>query len=146
MIYMWGAGESQRTAVNDNMWIIVCPSSRGDPTLSQSRWVARCCVWWAGGTSWSNAGPCHSNGNTSAPWCLIWASPCAPPASRYIVCKSPECLCRLLSFPRCCLSWCFLFVCIFSQMFHSEDYELLVLQHNCCPYCRRPIDENWIIL
>ncbi|KAJ8370877.1 hypothetical protein SKAU_G00109050 [Synaphobranchus kaupii] len=28
------------------------------------------------------------------------------------------------------------------QMFHSEDYELLVLQHNCCPYCRRPIDET----
>lgn len=28
------------------------------------------------------------------------------------------------------------------QMFHSEDYELLVLQHNCCPYCRRPIDEQ----
>ncbi|XP_072928707.1 intraflagellar transport protein 122 homolog isoform X3 [Hemitrygon akajei] len=27
------------------------------------------------------------------------------------------------------------------QMFHTEDYELLVLQHNCCPYCRRPIDE-----
>ncbi|XP_049437471.1 intraflagellar transport protein 122 homolog isoform X3 [Epinephelus fuscoguttatus] len=27
------------------------------------------------------------------------------------------------------------------KMFHSEDYELLVLQHNCCPYCRRPIDE-----
>uniref|UniRef100_A0AAY4D3U5 Intraflagellar transport protein 122 homolog n=1 Tax=Denticeps clupeoides TaxID=299321 RepID=A0AAY4D3U5_9TELE len=27
------------------------------------------------------------------------------------------------------------------QMFHSEEYELLVLQHNCCPYCRRPIDE-----
>uniref|UniRef100_A0A4W3GC19 Intraflagellar transport protein 122 homolog n=1 Tax=Callorhinchus milii TaxID=7868 RepID=A0A4W3GC19_CALMI len=27
------------------------------------------------------------------------------------------------------------------QMFHSEDYELLVLQHNCCPYCCRPIDE-----
>uniref|UniRef100_A0A4W4DV13 Intraflagellar transport protein 122 homolog n=1 Tax=Electrophorus electricus TaxID=8005 RepID=A0A4W4DV13_ELEEL len=27
------------------------------------------------------------------------------------------------------------------QMFHSEDYELLVLQHNCCPYCRRPFDE-----
>uniref|UniRef100_A0A5F8G5X4 Intraflagellar transport protein 122 homolog n=1 Tax=Monodelphis domestica TaxID=13616 RepID=A0A5F8G5X4_MONDO len=27
------------------------------------------------------------------------------------------------------------------QMFHSEDYELLVLQHNCCPYCRRRIDE-----
>ncbi|NWX88011.1 IF122 protein, partial [Nothoprocta pentlandii] len=23
------------------------------------------------------------------------------------------------------------------QMFHSEDYELLVLQHNCCPFCRR---------
>uniref|UniRef100_A0A8C3AFV2 Intraflagellar transport protein 122 homolog n=1 Tax=Cyclopterus lumpus TaxID=8103 RepID=A0A8C3AFV2_CYCLU len=28
------------------------------------------------------------------------------------------------------------------KMFHSEDYELLVLQHNCCPYCRRPIDEQ----
>ncbi|XP_074860903.1 intraflagellar transport protein 122 homolog isoform X1 [Carettochelys insculpta] len=28
------------------------------------------------------------------------------------------------------------------QMFHSEDYELLVLQHNCCPYCRRRIDES----
>uniref|UniRef100_A0A8D0LBE5 Intraflagellar transport protein 122 homolog n=1 Tax=Sphenodon punctatus TaxID=8508 RepID=A0A8D0LBE5_SPHPU len=28
------------------------------------------------------------------------------------------------------------------QMFHSEDYELLVLQHNCCPYCRRKIDES----
>ncbi|XP_054629542.1 intraflagellar transport protein 122 homolog isoform X3 [Dunckerocampus dactyliophorus] len=27
------------------------------------------------------------------------------------------------------------------KMFHSEDYELLVLQHNCCPFCRRPIDE-----
>ncbi|XP_072576359.1 intraflagellar transport protein 122 homolog isoform X5 [Vulpes vulpes] len=27
------------------------------------------------------------------------------------------------------------------QMFHSEDYELLVLQHTCCPYCRRRIDE-----
>ncbi|XP_048212257.1 intraflagellar transport protein 122 homolog isoform X1 [Perognathus longimembris pacificus] len=27
------------------------------------------------------------------------------------------------------------------QMFHSEDYELLVLQHACCPYCRRRIDE-----
>uniref|UniRef100_A0A2K6GBH6 Intraflagellar transport protein 122 homolog n=1 Tax=Propithecus coquereli TaxID=379532 RepID=A0A2K6GBH6_PROCO len=26
------------------------------------------------------------------------------------------------------------------QMFHSEDYELLVLQHTCCPYCRRPVD------
>uniref|UniRef100_A0A9J8BE81 IFT122 first beta-propeller domain-containing protein n=1 Tax=Cyprinus carpio carpio TaxID=630221 RepID=A0A9J8BE81_CYPCA len=24
------------------------------------------------------------------------------------------------------------------QMFHSEYYEL---QHDCCPYCRRPIDE-----
>ncbi|NWZ57644.1 IF122 protein, partial [Haliaeetus albicilla] len=23
------------------------------------------------------------------------------------------------------------------QMFHTEDYELLVLQHNCCPFCRR---------
>uniref|UniRef100_H3DKP0 Intraflagellar transport protein 122 homolog n=1 Tax=Tetraodon nigroviridis TaxID=99883 RepID=H3DKP0_TETNG len=29
------------------------------------------------------------------------------------------------------------------KMFHSEDYELLVLQHNCCPYCRRPIDESF---
>ncbi|XP_062977490.1 intraflagellar transport protein 122 homolog isoform X2 [Elgaria multicarinata webbii] len=28
------------------------------------------------------------------------------------------------------------------QMFHSEDYELLVLQHNCCPYCRRKTDES----
>ncbi|KAM4571964.1 intraflagellar transport protein 122 homolog [Fundulus diaphanus] len=28
------------------------------------------------------------------------------------------------------------------KMFHSEDYELLVLQHSCCPYCRRPIDEQ----
>ncbi|XP_068453196.1 intraflagellar transport protein 122 homolog isoform X2 [Clinocottus analis] len=28
------------------------------------------------------------------------------------------------------------------KMFHSEDYELLMLQHNCCPYCRRPIDEQ----
>ncbi|OXB55787.1 hypothetical protein ASZ78_014330 [Callipepla squamata] len=27
------------------------------------------------------------------------------------------------------------------QMFHTEDYELLVLQHNCCPFCRRRIDE-----
>ncbi|XP_008073019.1 intraflagellar transport protein 122 homolog isoform X3 [Carlito syrichta] len=27
------------------------------------------------------------------------------------------------------------------QMFHSEDYELLVLQHTCCPYCRRHIDD-----
>ncbi|KAM5279663.1 intraflagellar transport protein 122 homolog [Ctenodactylus gundi] len=27
------------------------------------------------------------------------------------------------------------------QMFHSEDYELLVLQCSCCPYCRRRIDE-----
>ncbi|XP_012866043.1 PREDICTED: intraflagellar transport protein 122 homolog isoform X2 [Dipodomys ordii] len=27
------------------------------------------------------------------------------------------------------------------QMFHSEDYELLVLQHACCPYCRRRIEE-----
>uniref|UniRef100_A0A1A8F5N9 Intraflagellar transport protein 122 homolog n=1 Tax=Nothobranchius korthausae TaxID=1143690 RepID=A0A1A8F5N9_9TELE len=27
------------------------------------------------------------------------------------------------------------------KMFHSEDYELLVLKHSCCPYCRRPIDE-----
>uniref|UniRef100_A0A5F9D4Q2 Intraflagellar transport protein 122 homolog n=1 Tax=Oryctolagus cuniculus TaxID=9986 RepID=A0A5F9D4Q2_RABIT len=28
------------------------------------------------------------------------------------------------------------------QMFHSEDYELLVLQHTCCPYCRRCIDDS----
>uniref|UniRef100_A0A8C0BIH6 Intraflagellar transport protein 122 homolog n=1 Tax=Buteo japonicus TaxID=224669 RepID=A0A8C0BIH6_9AVES len=28
------------------------------------------------------------------------------------------------------------------QMFHTEDYELLVLQHNCCPFCRRRIDES----
>ncbi|XP_062056469.1 intraflagellar transport protein 122 homolog isoform X4 [Lepus europaeus] len=28
------------------------------------------------------------------------------------------------------------------QMFHSEDYELLVLQHTCCPYCRRRIDDS----
>lgn len=27
------------------------------------------------------------------------------------------------------------------QMFHSEDYELLVLQHTCCPYCRRHIGD-----
>ncbi|KAK2490162.1 hypothetical protein MC885_001823 [Smutsia gigantea] len=27
------------------------------------------------------------------------------------------------------------------QMFHSEDYELLVLQHTCCPYCRRRMDD-----
>uniref|UniRef100_A0A8D2DF58 Intraflagellar transport protein 122 homolog n=1 Tax=Sciurus vulgaris TaxID=55149 RepID=A0A8D2DF58_SCIVU len=27
------------------------------------------------------------------------------------------------------------------QMFHSEDYELLVLQHTSCPYCRRRIDD-----
>uniref|UniRef100_A0A667H4R9 Intraflagellar transport protein 122 homolog n=1 Tax=Lynx canadensis TaxID=61383 RepID=A0A667H4R9_LYNCA len=27
------------------------------------------------------------------------------------------------------------------EMFHSEDYELLVLQHTCCPYCRRRIDD-----
>ncbi|XP_004870514.1 intraflagellar transport protein 122 homolog isoform X2 [Heterocephalus glaber] len=26
------------------------------------------------------------------------------------------------------------------QMFYSEDYELLVLQHSCCPYCRRRIN------
>ncbi|XP_064218153.1 intraflagellar transport protein 122 homolog isoform X5 [Aotus nancymaae] len=30
---------------------------------------------------------------------------------------------------------------IFPQMFHSEDYELLVLQHGCCPYCRRRKDD-----
>ncbi|KAM3665635.1 intraflagellar transport protein 122 homolog isoform 3-T3 [Ammospiza maritima maritima] len=28
------------------------------------------------------------------------------------------------------------------QMFHTEDYELLILQHNCCPFCRRRIDES----
>nr|XP_008115197.1 PREDICTED: intraflagellar transport protein 122 homolog isoform X3 [Anolis carolinensis] len=28
------------------------------------------------------------------------------------------------------------------QMFHSEDYELLVLQYNCCPYCQRRTDES----
>ncbi|XP_037859414.2 intraflagellar transport protein 122 homolog isoform X3 [Chlorocebus sabaeus] len=27
------------------------------------------------------------------------------------------------------------------EMFHSEDYELLVLQHGCCPYCRRCKDD-----
>ncbi|XP_037586072.1 intraflagellar transport protein 122 homolog [Cebus imitator] len=27
------------------------------------------------------------------------------------------------------------------QMFHSEDYELLVLQHGCCPYCRKRKDD-----
>ncbi|XP_054992068.1 intraflagellar transport protein 122 homolog isoform X2 [Sorex araneus] len=27
------------------------------------------------------------------------------------------------------------------QMFHSEDYELLVLQHTCCPYCRHRKDD-----
>ncbi|XP_068838607.1 intraflagellar transport protein 122 homolog isoform X9 [Capricornis sumatraensis] len=27
------------------------------------------------------------------------------------------------------------------QMFHSEDYELLLLQHTCCPYCRRRVDD-----
>uniref|UniRef100_A0A4W2GWS1 Intraflagellar transport protein 122 homolog n=1 Tax=Bos indicus x Bos taurus TaxID=30522 RepID=A0A4W2GWS1_BOBOX len=27
------------------------------------------------------------------------------------------------------------------QMFHSEDYELLLLQHTCCPYCRRRMDD-----
>ncbi|XP_014139038.2 intraflagellar transport protein 122 homolog isoform X2 [Falco cherrug] len=28
------------------------------------------------------------------------------------------------------------------QMFHTEDYELLILQHNCCPFCRRRVDES----
>nr|XP_030139337.3 intraflagellar transport protein 122 homolog isoform X2 [Taeniopygia guttata] len=28
------------------------------------------------------------------------------------------------------------------QMFHTEDYELLILQHNCCPFCRRKVDES----
>ncbi|XP_023561689.1 intraflagellar transport protein 122 homolog isoform X4 [Octodon degus] len=27
------------------------------------------------------------------------------------------------------------------QMFHTEDYELLVLQHRCCPYCRRRTED-----
>ncbi|XP_028334450.1 intraflagellar transport protein 122 homolog isoform X6 [Physeter macrocephalus] len=27
------------------------------------------------------------------------------------------------------------------QMFHAEDYELLALQHTCCPYCRRRVDD-----
>lgn len=65
--------------------VCVCPNSRGARTLFQSRWVARCSAQWAEGMSWSNAGPGHSNGNTSAPCCLMWASPCAPPASRYCV-------------------------------------------------------------
>lgn len=67
--------------------LCICPNSRGARTLSPSKWVARCCAQWAGGMSWSNAGPGHSNGNTSAPCCLMWASPCAPPASRYSVYK-----------------------------------------------------------
>ncbi|XP_066183218.1 intraflagellar transport protein 122 homolog [Sylvia atricapilla] len=28
------------------------------------------------------------------------------------------------------------------QMFHTEDYELLILQHNCCPFCRWRADES----
>ncbi|XP_032555063.1 intraflagellar transport protein 122 homolog isoform X2 [Chiroxiphia lanceolata] len=28
------------------------------------------------------------------------------------------------------------------QMFHTEDYELLILQHSCCPFCRRRKDES----
>ncbi|XP_037240978.1 intraflagellar transport protein 122 homolog isoform X3 [Falco rusticolus] len=28
------------------------------------------------------------------------------------------------------------------EMFHTEDYELLILQHNCCPFCRRRVDES----
>ncbi|XP_066051517.1 intraflagellar transport protein 122 homolog isoform X1 [Chamaea fasciata] len=28
------------------------------------------------------------------------------------------------------------------QMFHTEDYELLILQHNCCPFCRWRTDES----
>ncbi|KAM4893670.1 intraflagellar transport protein 122 homolog [Sylvia borin] len=28
------------------------------------------------------------------------------------------------------------------QMFHTEDYELLILQHNCCPFCRWKTDES----
>lgn len=79
-----------KDGVQNKTWmcLCVCPSSRGARTLSQSRWVVRCCARWAGGTSWSNAGPGRSNGNTSAPCCLMWASPCAPPASRYTIYKT----------------------------------------------------------
>ncbi|XP_070558026.1 intraflagellar transport protein 122 homolog [Ptychodera flava] len=28
-----------------------------------------------------------------------------------------------------------------NQMFHTDDYELLVLQKNHCPFCRKPVDE-----
>ncbi|XP_039932513.1 intraflagellar transport protein 122 homolog isoform X1 [Hirundo rustica] len=28
------------------------------------------------------------------------------------------------------------------QMFHTEDYELLILQHNCCPFCRWRTDDS----
>uniref|UniRef100_A0A8C3VH12 Intraflagellar transport protein 122 homolog n=1 Tax=Catharus ustulatus TaxID=91951 RepID=A0A8C3VH12_CATUS len=28
------------------------------------------------------------------------------------------------------------------QMFHTEDYELLILQNNCCPFCRRRTEES----
>lgn len=94
-------------------WIIVCLSSRGVPPLSQSRWVVPCCAWWAGGTSWSNAGPCPSSGNTSAPWCLIWASPCAPPASRYIVWKTLNACADCYLFPDAV--WADIsFLCVFS--------------------------------
>ena len=33
----------------------------------------------------------------------------------------------------CCNDNHFLF-----QLFHTDDYELLVLQKNCCPFCRKP--------
>lgn len=29
-----------------------------------------------------------------------------------------------------------------SQAFHSEDFELQVLQKNCCPFCRAQVDER----
>lgn len=63
----------------------VCPNSKGAPPLSPSRWAVQCCAPWAEGTSWSNAGPSRSNGNTSVPCCRMWASPCAPAASRYCI-------------------------------------------------------------
>jgi len=28
-------------------------------------------------------------------------------------------------------------------MFHKDDYELLALQMEHCPYCRKSIDEWW---
>lgn len=83
-----GAGERYIVHIRTWMCLSVFLNSRGAQTLSRSRWVAQCCAPWAGGTSWSNVGPGHSNGNTSAPCCLMWASPCAPPASRYSIYKT----------------------------------------------------------